>query len=197
MSEGNPMPFFPSNAPDYRGGYLRVPLSLWLLVYCQAPLTRREIQLVSVVLRESWGWRSKDGRAKLWTRPLKPGKFAALTGLSTDRIGKDLAGLVERGVLLEQDGSYQLVPFPQLWQPRPSKGRAIPPNGREPAAETALPRDCNKERKENLKKRSEREGWDHPPTSGSAGSAQPGRSGSVNGKPPETDQLGRGPWTGS
>ena len=47
--------------PDYSRGYLRVPLDTWLAVYCQAALSRRQLQLLSFVIRETWGWRDKTG----------------------------------------------------------------------------------------------------------------------------------------
>jgi hypothetical protein len=102
-------------APDYTRGFLRVPLDLWAALYCRAPLTRRQLQLVSVVLRESWGWQRKGGQVQLWTRPLSPSQFAQLTGLSTDRLSQDLQALIERGVLREDAQRYQLLPHPQLW----------------------------------------------------------------------------------
>jgi hypothetical protein len=152
-----------SNAPDYRGGYLRVPLSLWLSAYCRTGLTRRELQLVSVVLRESWGWRSEDGKVRLWTRSMTPARFARATGLSTDRIGRDLDGLVERGVLLEREGRYQLVTYPQAWEARPSKRRSSPPKAREGAAEKAPGTECYRKTKDNLKKRSKSDVGDNFP----------------------------------
>ena len=60
------------NAPDYSRGYLRVPLDLWRALYCRAPLTRRQLQPVSVVIRESWGWQQPGGQVYRWTRPLTP-----------------------------------------------------------------------------------------------------------------------------
>jgi hypothetical protein len=128
------------HAPDYRRGYLRVPLPLWAELYCRAPLTRRQLQLISVVLRESWGWQRR-GQVQLWTRPLAPRQLAQLTGLSTDHLRRDLQALVQRGVLREQDYQYQLVPDPGLWKTRPPsapKQRAPAPKPPAPAAKTAL-----------------------------------------------------------
>ena len=71
------------------------------------------MQLISVVLRESWGWGAKGGGVRLWTRPLSTRRFAEATGLSTDRIARDLRLLVEAGVLLEGEGRYALGGFPQ------------------------------------------------------------------------------------
>jgi hypothetical protein len=106
-------------APDYDRGYLRVPLSVWMELYCRAPLTRRQLQLVSVVIRESWGWQTKDGQVYLWTRPLPPRQLATATGLSTDHLARDLKALVTRGVVREQAGRYQLVPDLRLWKSLP------------------------------------------------------------------------------
>jgi hypothetical protein len=106
------------SAPDYEHGYLRVPLAVWAALYCRAPLTRRQLQLVSVILRESWGWQTKDGRVYRWTRPLSPRQFSRATGLSTDRLAQDLRALVARGLLREQSQRYQLVADPSLWKTR-------------------------------------------------------------------------------
>ncbi|HTE20972.1 MAG TPA: replication protein [Armatimonadota bacterium] len=132
------------NTPDYHRGYLRVPLALWAALYCRAPLTRRQLQLVSVVLRESWGWRQKDGGVRLWTRSLTPRQFSQATGLSTDHLTRDLNELIRRGVLQREGRRYQLVPHPELWitgrlqTTPPQKERPAPPFPRSRAAETTL-----------------------------------------------------------
>jgi phage replication O-like protein O len=149
-------------APDFRRGFLRVPLTFWLEAYCRAPLTRRELQIVSAVLRESWGWSAKDGGVRLWTRPLATRSLARLTGLSTDRLRRDVESLVRRGVFLRRGDRYRLIPDPRAWRPRsyPQPGEGAPPNGRSrppkppgDAAETTLPAEAERERKEILKKR--------------------------------------------
>ena len=132
----------PDFAPEYGRGYLRVPLATWLAVFCQAPLTRRQLQLVAVVIRESWGWQRRGGGPYLWTRPLPSARFAEATGLSTDRIGRDLRALVARNVLRERGGCYQLVPDPAAWLP-PAAGEAprrrpAAPNPSPPSAASAL-----------------------------------------------------------
>lgn len=115
----------PDPAPDYAHGYLRVPLAVWSSVYCRSPFTRRQLQLLSVVIRESWGWRAPGGGVYLWTRRLTPRQFHDITGLSTDRLGWELRTLVHRGVLREQEGRYQFVPQSHLW--RLPSGDAVPP----------------------------------------------------------------------
>ena len=129
------------HAPDYRHGYLRIPLQVWGDLFCRAPLTRRQLQLVAQVIRESWGWATQGGGVYLWTRPLTPRHFAETTGLSTDRISRDLRQLVARGVLREQERRYQLVPDPRLWisgkEPAPEP-RSQPPKGPAATVETAL-----------------------------------------------------------
>jgi len=129
-----PDPGGPDYAPDYASGYLRVPLAVWLGVFCRAPLTRRQLQLVAAVLRESWGWQGRGGGVRTWTRPLSPRHFASLTGLSTDRIARDLRDLVRRGALEERERRYRLVPDVARWG---SGGR--PASGPEPPAESTEP----------------------------------------------------------
>jgi hypothetical protein len=101
--------------PDYSRGYLRLPLNVWLSVFCRGMLTRRQIQLVSVVIRESWGWRSTDGSVHTWTRPLTTRQFAEATGLSVDHLRRDLQVLLDRGILRERAGRYQFIGAPALW----------------------------------------------------------------------------------
>src|SRR6266542_4132987 len=132
----------PDPAPDYTRGFLRVPLEFWAALYCRAPLTRRQLQLVSVVLRESWGWQGKGGQVQLWTRSLLVRQFAQLTGLSTDHLAQDLQTLVERGILRQDGQRYQLVPHPQLWitpGSREPKERPVAPKPPALTAKTALP----------------------------------------------------------
>lgn len=104
------------NEPNFSRGYLRLPLMVWGTVYCRGPLTRRQLQLVSLVIRESWGWQRPGGQVHLWTRPLSPRQFAQATGLSTDHLRRDLNRLLERGVLRERQQRYQFVGDVQLWK---------------------------------------------------------------------------------
>jgi replication protein O len=129
------------HAPDFGRGFLRIPLSVWADLYCLAPLTRRQLQLVSVVIRESWGWQKPGGEVYCWTRPLPAGQLARATGLSTDHLTRDLKGLVSRGVLREEEGRYQLVADPGLWKTLPTpppKPRSPAPNPPATSAKTAL-----------------------------------------------------------
>lgn len=130
-----------ASRPDFRHGYLRVPLAVWMTLFCRGLLTRRQLQLACVVLRESWGWRGPDGEVRAWTRRLTTRQFAAATGLSTDHLRRDLSLLVRSGVLREAEGCYQLVPAPRLWTTalfRPPKRRSPPPKSPAAAAVSAL-----------------------------------------------------------
>lgn len=130
------------NAPDYSRGFLRLPHSVWQDLYCRAPLTRRQLQLVSLVLRESWGWQKRGGAVHLWTRPLPIRHFAQATRLSTDHLARDLKALVARGVLREEAGRYQFVPDPRLWKtplPAPPKPRPRALKSPRRTAKTAPP----------------------------------------------------------
>ena len=146
-----------TNVPDYREGFLRIPLSVWYEVFCRAggphPLTRRQLQIVAAVIRETWGWGTKGGGVRPWTRPMAPAQLARATGLSTDRLARDLRALVDRGVLLEEGGRYQFAPYPQAWLPPAAKGRTAPAESAEETAETSPPRGSHRKRKDNLKKR--------------------------------------------
>jgi phage replication O-like protein O len=163
------------HAPDFRRGFLRVPLAFWLEAFCRSPLTRRELQVVSAVIRESWGWNGKDGSPRLWTRPLSTRRIAELTSLSTDRLKQDVEGLVGRGVLLRRGDRYQVVPDPRAWRVRTNpqvvslrtypqtddggapKRRSLPPKPQGNAAEMSLPAEADRKRKEIIKKRLGRE----------------------------------------
>jgi len=128
-------------APDFRRGYLRIPLAVWLAVYCRALLTRRQLQLVSVVIRETWGWQTRGGDVRLWTRPLTPRQFGELTGLSTDHLARDLRDLVARGIVRVDGERYQFVPDPRLWitpPPPAPEQRPMAPEWWADGAESAL-----------------------------------------------------------
>lgn len=84
---------------------------------------------------------------------MTPGAFAATTGLSTDRLSRDLEELISRGVLRERDGSYQFVPYPQVWGPKPSTGRKPPSMRRNESDEASPVRETHRKRKDNEKKR--------------------------------------------
>ena len=125
--------------PDFRRGYLRVPFSVWMKVFCRPLLTRRQIKLVSFVIRESWGWQTAGREPRTWTRPLASRDFALATGLSTDDLRRVLLALIERGVFREDHGRYQFISDPQLWKTLPAR----PPEPRYPPPQspafTAVP----------------------------------------------------------
>lgn len=115
--------------PDFSRGYLRVPFSIWLAVFCKAPVTRRQLQLLAFVLRESWGWQTRERQVQIWTRPLTTSQFAQATGLAIDHLRRDLDQLLARGILREEAGRYQFVAEPELWKsppPKPPKLRPVP-----------------------------------------------------------------------
>lgn len=141
-------------APDFSQGFLRIPHRVWLDLYCRTPVTRRQLQLVSVVLRESWGWQATDGQVHLWTRPLSTRQFAGITGLAVDHLRTDLDHLVERGFLRRRGDRFQLVADAHLWitPARPPRlWRSLPLEWSESGAEGALPNLASK--KEKRKKR--------------------------------------------
>jgi hypothetical protein len=141
------------NAPDFRRGFLRVPLWVWIEVYCHKSLTRRELQLISVVIRESWGWATSGGGVQLWTRPMSPRQFADATRLPLDHLAHDLTELVARGILLERDRCYQFVPRPQVWLAKSPKSPDIPPKPPAFAEKTATPAGSYRKDIDTLKKR--------------------------------------------
>jgi DNA-binding MarR family transcriptional regulator len=100
-------------APDFRRGYLRVPLVVWQRLFCRTSLTRRQLQIVAVVLRESWGWQRRGGEVSLWTRPLTAIQLAERTGLRQDHVRRSVERLVRSGVLDRRPalrgGRYRLV----------------------------------------------------------------------------------------
>lgn len=112
-------------APDFSHGYLRIPLAVWLSVYCRTSLTRRQLQLVSLVLRESWGWRTRDGRVHTWTRPLSTRQFAEGTGLPLDHLLREIDRLVARGILRRQGERYQFCAEPAMWITLPASAREL------------------------------------------------------------------------
>jgi len=128
-------------APDFTRGYLRIPLTVWRAVFCRAPLKRRQLQIVAMVIRESWGWHTRGGEVRTWTRPLTSGDFAEATDLTTDHISRDLRELLARGVLYHHNGRYAFNPGPQLWKtaerPAPNQ-RSLPLETRRRTAESAL-----------------------------------------------------------
>lgn len=127
--------------PDFSHGYLRIPLGVWLAVFCRAPFTRRQLQLLAFVLRESWGWQTPDGQVHLWTRHLAVRHFARGTGLSTDHLKRDLDLLISRGVLRQSRRRFQFIADPQLWialKPMPQDLRQLAPKSPEQRAVSAL-----------------------------------------------------------
>lgn len=112
--------------PDYQHGYLRLPLGLWLGVVCRGLLTRRQLQLVAVVIRESWGWQTRAGQVQVWTRALTHEQFGAVTGLAREHVSRELKTLLAWGVLRQSGRRYQFEPSPERWHPRPVARRQVP-----------------------------------------------------------------------
>jgi len=123
--------------PDFSRGYLRLPNALWEALFCRGPLTRRQLQIVAVVLRESWGWQQRDGQVRLWTRPLPTSRFAAATGLDRSNLARALARLVERGVLQRDGRRYRFVP--DRWITPPAPGSFRPPSAPERPRRGVIP----------------------------------------------------------
>jgi len=112
--------------PDYSRGYLRVPMGVWLSTFCRGALTRRQLQLVAAVLRESWGWHDRAGRPFAWTRPLDAAAFSRLTGISPDHARRELRVLVSRGVLAEGAGRYRFVTEAESGAPEGPPADSVP-----------------------------------------------------------------------
>lgn len=125
------------SVPDFSRGFLRVPTSIWMDVFCRAPLSRRQLQIVSLIIRESWGWQTRDGRPYLWTRPLPARQIATATGLSSDHIARDVKELVGRNVLVQQDRCFQFNADVSSWLPRGSAAPDLPVPTAKTAARTA------------------------------------------------------------
>lgn len=69
-------------------------------------LSKREMQIVHIVIRESWGW---EGGGSNWTRkPMRPVDFVERTWMDRANIGRTLANLIERHVIL-QDAEGRLA----------------------------------------------------------------------------------------
>jgi hypothetical protein len=135
--------------PDFSRGYLRIPLTVWLPLYCRGPLTRRQLQLVSVVIRESWGWQTRSGQVHLWTRPLPVRQFSTATGLSTDHLRRDLDRLLALGVLRRRGERYQFAGEVALGitrGPAAPQLRRVPPEPPAAGASSALPLLATKKR---------------------------------------------------
>jgi len=124
------------SGPDYSRGYLRVPLDVWLGTFCRGALTRRQLQLVAAVLRESWGWHDRAGRPFAWTRPLDAAALSRLTGISPDHARRELRALLSRGVLVESGGRYRFVPEAARGAPEGTPAAPAPDAG---AAKTVGP----------------------------------------------------------
>ena len=78
-------------------------------------LSKREMQIISVIIRESWGW---DKGQSNWTKkPLSNDYFAGKTGLAKETISRELKRMIlEEKILVQDKNFYSFNEHPERWK---------------------------------------------------------------------------------
>lgn len=85
-------------------------------IFAKGLLRKREIQVVAVIIRDSWGYRAitKNGN---WSKDsLKNEDFVKRTGMAKSHISKILRELIESKVISEDHGKYSFNEHFQTWK---------------------------------------------------------------------------------
>ncbi len=93
-----------------------------------APLTLRQIRIVLLIIRESWGW---DAGRSNWThRILTVNDIAKRTGIHRADVNRELNLLMAQNILHEKDRQYQFNEHQNTWQMTNGVGE-LPTKGRD------------------------------------------------------------------
>jgi hypothetical protein len=106
---------------------VQIPGSVWDALYCRPRLTRTQLQVISVVIEETF--RNDRGRSRMWTRPLPVPELARVTEHPSHRIARSMRQLVRQGILVERGQRYRLTAEAASW---------TLPSGRRTASRTAV-----------------------------------------------------------
>lgn len=104
--------------PHIRNGHTWIANELIEQVFARGKFSKRESQIIWVILRESWGWLDKRpktakryGKEKrkypVTRRPISHTQFSEKTGIAMPHIGQTIRGLKARKVIKEHRGYYK------------------------------------------------------------------------------------------
>lgn len=94
--------------------YTRIKHSVLMDIFAEGKLTKREMQVACVVIRESWGWHGGNSN---WTkRQLPHTLIAQLTKIERRNLIKTLRSMLKRNILQKNDeGQYSFNEHPDTW----------------------------------------------------------------------------------
>ena len=95
--------------------YTRIKHDVLMDIFARGLLSKREMQIVFVVIRESWGW---DGGQSNWTRrPLTQRQIGHETGLSERHVNPLIQDMLDRKILVKNDeGHYSFNEHFETWR---------------------------------------------------------------------------------
>ena len=104
--------------PHVRNGHTWIANELIEQVFAKGKFSKRESQIIWVILRESWGWLDKRpktaeryGKEKrkysVTRQPISYTQFSEKTGIAMPHIGETIRGLKARKVIKEHRGYYK------------------------------------------------------------------------------------------
>jgi len=104
--------------PYVRNGHTWIANELIEQVFAKGKFSKRESQIIWVILRESWGWLDKRTKTvkkygkeirkySVTHRPVSYTQFSERTGIAIPHIGKTIRGLKARKVIREHYGYYK------------------------------------------------------------------------------------------
>ncbi len=117
-------------------------------------LTKRELQIVLLVIRESWGW--NKGASNYTHRTLTLADIAKRTGIHKAHVSRTLRGLVEKQIIIVQgDNSQTRMGFNEhkdQWVPKEQhsskdqiqKGNNLDPKRQQPRSKKATSTHCKR-----------------------------------------------------
>jgi len=95
--------------------YTRIKHEVFEDIFAKGLLSKREMQIVSVIIRESWGWDS--GRSNWTKKKLSNSYLSKKTGLAKQTISVELKSMItQKKVLINDRGFYSFNEHPDRWE---------------------------------------------------------------------------------
>ena len=111
--------------------YTRIKHEVFENIFARGLLNVRELQVISVIIRESWGW--DKGKSNWTKRPLSNKYFVKKTGISKSHICELLQQMILEKKILKKDGYYSFNEHFDQWEKFPKrellKSKKVPKKG--------------------------------------------------------------------
>jgi len=95
--------------------YTRIKHEVLENIFTRGLLSKREMQIALLIIRESWGW---DSGKSNWTKRLLSNNYLSeKTGLAKETISREIKRMIEQGkILISENGNYSFNEHLESWK---------------------------------------------------------------------------------